>query len=60
MIDGSEKRNCELAFELHHSHVCEKRSNPVSRKNPIHPLLLNSPRKMYGYFDSPCKMYGLF
>ena len=27
MIDGSEKRNCQLAFELHNSHVCEKRSN---------------------------------
>ena len=27
MIDGSEKRNRQLAFELHNSHVCEKRSN---------------------------------
>ena len=27
MIDGSEKRNCQLAFELQNSHVCEKRSN---------------------------------
>ena len=26
MIDGSEKRNCQLAFELHNSHVSEKRS----------------------------------
>ena len=26
MIDGSEKRNRQLAFELHNSHVCEKRS----------------------------------
>ena len=25
MIDGSEERNCQLAFELHNSHVCEKR-----------------------------------
>ena len=25
MIDGSEKRNGQLAFELHNSHVCEKR-----------------------------------
>ena len=24
MIDGSEKRNCEGAFELQSSHVCEK------------------------------------
>ena len=29
MIDGSEKRNRQLAFELQNSHVCEKRS-----KNP--------------------------
>ena len=27
MIDGSEKRNRQLAFELHNSHVCEKRRN---------------------------------
>ena len=26
MIDGSEKRNHQLAFELQNSHVCEKRS----------------------------------
>ena len=26
MIDGSEKRKCQLAFELHNSHVREKRS----------------------------------
>ena len=28
MIDGSEKRNRQLALELHNSHVCEKRINP--------------------------------
>ena len=28
MIDGSEKRNRQLAFELKNSHVCEKRSKP--------------------------------
>ena len=27
MIEGSEKRNRQLAFELQNSHVCEKRSN---------------------------------
>ena len=27
MIDGSEKHNRQLAFELQNSHVCEKRSN---------------------------------
>ena len=26
MIDGSEKRNRQLAFELQNSHACEKRS----------------------------------
>ena len=26
MIDGSEKRNHQLPFELKNSHVCEKRS----------------------------------
>ena len=30
MIDGSEKRIRQLAFELQNSHVCEKRSNLVS------------------------------
>ena len=29
MIDGSEKRNRQLIFELQNSHVCEKRSNLV-------------------------------
>ena len=27
MINSSEKRNRQLAFELQNSHVCEKRSN---------------------------------
>ena len=26
MMDGSEKRNLQWAFELQNSHVCEKRS----------------------------------
>ena len=26
MIDGSEKQNRQLGFELQNSHVCEKRS----------------------------------
>ena len=29
MIDDSEKRNLQLAFELQNSDVCEKRSNLV-------------------------------
>ena len=32
MIDGSEKRNRHLAFELQNSHVCEKRSKASSGK----------------------------
>ena len=32
MIDGSEKRNRQLAFELQNSHVCEKRSNAFATK----------------------------
>ena len=28
MIDGSEKRNRQLTFELQNSHVSEKRSKP--------------------------------
>ena len=30
MIDGSEKRNRQLAFELQNWHVCEKRSETDS------------------------------
>ena len=29
MIDGHEKRNRQLAFELQNSHVCEKRSKEI-------------------------------
>ena len=31
MIDGSEKGNRQLAFELQNSHVCEKRSKRESK-----------------------------
>ena len=30
MIDGSEQRNRQLAYELQNSHVCEKRSKLTS------------------------------
>ena len=30
MVDGSEKRNHQLAFELQNSHICEKRSKLLS------------------------------
>ena len=32
MIDGSKKRNRQLAFELQISHVCEKRSKKTMHK----------------------------
>ena len=32
MIDGSEKWNCQLAFELQNSCVCEKCSNRLFLK----------------------------
>ena len=35
MIDGSEKRNRQLAFELQNSHVCEKHSN-IGKQNFRH------------------------
>ena len=38
MIDGSEKRNRQLASELQNSHVCEKRSND---RPLVHPAPLN-------------------
>ena len=31
MIDGSEKRNRQLAFELQNSQVCEKGNKPLLR-----------------------------
>ena len=33
MIDVSKKHNCQLAFELQNSHVCEKRSNMAENTN---------------------------
>ena len=35
MIDGSEKRNRQLAFELQNSHFCENRSKIRVRVVPI-------------------------
>ena len=34
MIDGGEKRNRQLAFELQNSHLCEKRSKLVLIQRP--------------------------
>ena len=35
MIDGSEKHNRQLAFELQNSHVCEKCSKVYSGTSPL-------------------------
>ena len=39
MIDGSEKHNRQLAFELQNSHVCEKRNNLALLKKPVESYL---------------------
>ena len=36
MIDGSKKRNRQLAFELQNSHVCEKRSKIYKERQAAH------------------------
>ena len=43
MIDGSEKRNRQLAFELQNSHVIEKRSK-------------KSPRFDFFFWTSQCRL----
>ena len=35
MIDGSKKRNRQLAFEIQNSHVCEKRSKRTMLSLPL-------------------------
>ena len=40
MIDGSEKRNRQLAFELQNSHVCEKRSKENCELPLMSPALI--------------------
>ena len=35
MIDGSEKRNRQLAFELQNTHVCEKRNKNITSSKPL-------------------------
>ena len=43
MIDGSEKRNRQLASELQNSHVCQKRSNDtLKQENLVVDLVSNS------------------
>ena len=43
MIDGSEKRNRQLASDLQNSHVCEKRS----KAHNFEMAYLNFPRQTY-------------
>ena len=49
MIDGCEKRNRQLAFELQNSHVCEKRSN-----SPLHAVCcrLSGSQVIYAFLIS--------
>ena len=42
MIDGSEKRNRQLAFEFHNSRVFEKRSK-IARRNELNSNLKHGP-----------------
>ena len=46
MIDGSEKRNRQLAFELQNSHVCEKRSNKCEEKNQSVKFFIRAPYRI--------------
>ena len=48
MIDGSEKRNRQLAFELQNSHVCEKRGKKHRLK-----------KKKTGKLTSPSRGVGI-
>ena len=60
MIDGSEKRNRQLAFELQNSHVCEKRSKSAlkkaflgkKKKKSITPLKLYSETPPYDHLGN--------
>ena len=54
MIDGSEKRNRQLAFELQYSHVCEK----CSKGGTFLRATKASPKKIYE--NSPFKSRRLF
>ena len=57
MIDGSEKRNRQLAFELQNLHVCEKRSKSLFPKNNCLILFLEV-TNMYAIFitSGVCKV----
>ena len=63
MIDGSEKRNCQLAFELRNSHVCEKRSNTAKFFDPLVTVLKGIPLHLLYFavlFKSSFTVYASF
>ena len=49
MIDGSEKRNLPLAFELQNSHVCEVKSavTSVRKKYQSDKFLIRAPYRIF-------------
>ena len=47
MIDSSEKRNRQLAFELQNLHVCEKCSNSIKTVKKI--IIINSAEVLTEY-----------
>ena len=58
MIDGSEKRDRQFAFELQNWHVCEKRSKSalknafLGKKKSITPLKLYSETPPHGHLGN--------
>ena len=63
MIDGSEKRNGQLAFELQNSYVCEKRSKVSYKKDEsanIYFLIITLSFILSGKFKLrwPCCLFG--
>ena len=51
MIDGSKKRNRQLAFELQNSHVCEKRSKAQIRRKNKFVSVVNLAELTFDVFD---------
>ena len=49
MIDGSEKCNCQLAFELQNSHVIEKHSKRILLTNSLGNVSEISLENLYVY-----------
>ena len=65
MIDGSEKRNRQLSFELQNSHVCEKRSKSYELQYmPLHYFTVYTPLicpPSYNFcLELPCMLHVLW